>query len=87
LPEDHAQHLVPTGKAPYVFIAAVLLDDAVEDPARQELGKLGEHIFVLVHGFLLQKSDFRFKSSRYEKSPQARYTKNFKERILIFSTH
>src|SRR5690606_32492818 len=54
LPEDHAQHLVPTGKTPYVFISAVFLYNTVEDPARQELGKLGEHIFTLVHGFLLQ---------------------------------
>lgn len=51
LAEDHAQHLVPTGKAPDVPVAAVFPYDTVEYPAGQELGKLRENIFALIHGF------------------------------------
>jgi hypothetical protein len=87
LAEDHAQHLVPAGKAPYIFVAAMLLDDTVENPAGQELGNLGEDIFTLVHSFFLQKSNFQFKSSRYQNQPQIGYTKKFKELSLIFNAH
>jgi len=54
LAEDHAEHLVPTGKALDISIAVMGLDDTVEDPAGKELGYLGEDIFTLVHGFFVK---------------------------------
>ncbi len=54
LAEDHAKHLVPTGKALDISIALMGLDDTVEDPAGKELGYLGEDIFTSVHGFFVK---------------------------------
>jgi len=48
LAEDRAEHLVPTGKAPDVFVSLMGLDDTVEHSAGQELSNLGEYIFTLV---------------------------------------
>tara|TARA_R110002049_G_scaffold2821_2_gene22807 strand:- start:1158 stop:1631 length:474 start_codon:yes stop_codon:yes gene_type:complete len=50
LAEDHAEHLVPTGKAPDVTVSLMGFNDTVEDPSGQKLGNLGEDIFSLVHG-------------------------------------
>lgn len=87
LAKEHAEHLVPTGKALHVPIAPVGLDDTVEDPSWQELGDLGEDIFALVHGISCKNPNFRFKSSRHQKAPRIRYTKNFKELGLTFNAH
>ncbi len=43
LAEDHAEHLVLTGKAPDIFVSIMGLDDTVEHAAGQELGNLGEY--------------------------------------------
>jgi hypothetical protein len=50
LAEDHAEHLVPTGKAPDVLVPLVGFDYTVKGPSGKELGDLGEDIFSLVHG-------------------------------------
>ena len=87
LAEEHTEHLVPLGKALDVPVAPVGLDDTVEDPSWLELGNLGEHIFTLVHGISCKNPIFRFKSSRHQKAPRIRYTKNFKELGLTFNAH
>jgi len=79
--------IVPTGKAPDIFVPLMGLDDSVEDPSGKELGNLGEDIFALVHGFFGKNPNFRFKSSRHQKLSQIGYTKNFKERNLTFNAH
>lgn len=83
LAEDHAQHLVLTGKVPDVSVATTFHYDKVE----WELGKLRKNISALVRRFFLQKPASQFKSSRHQKTPQICYKKNFKELGLTFSTH
>lgn len=50
LAKEHAEHLVPTGKAPDVLVSLMGFDDTDEDPPWKKLGNLGEDIFSLVHG-------------------------------------
>lgn len=56
LPENHAHHLIPTGKRPYLFIAGVLCSQAVKNSTGKKICKLSEDIFALIHCFTFNQS-------------------------------
>lgn len=85
LPEEHAQHLIPTGKRSDFLIPGILLNQTVKDSAGEKICKLSEDIFALIHCFELldkAKTTFQFKSSRSKKIRNYAIIKYFKERFF-----
>ena len=56
LPENHAHHLIPTGKCSDFLIPGILLYQAVEDTTGKKICKLSEDIFALIHCFTFKQS-------------------------------
>jgi hypothetical protein len=82
LTKNHTEHLVPTSKGPDVLIAFVFIYDAVEYPAREELGDLRKNIFTLVHRVFYKNPIYD--SNRHAiKNAASTIYKDFKELKLI----